>query len=88
MENVKTHVVFPKDLLKSLDRLIGKRKRSRFVVEATREKIERLKFSKALDKAAGAWKDKNHPDLKTQEDVNKYLKKTRAKTSRRIARLK
>lgn len=88
MENVKTHVVFPKELLKSLDHLIGKRKRSRFVVEATQEKIERLKFAEVLEKAAGSWKDKNHPDLKTQEDVNKYLKKMRAKTNKRIARLK
>ena len=88
MGNVKTHVVFPEDLLQSLDRFVGKRKRSHFVVEATQEKMEKLRFSKALDKAGGAWKDKNHLDLKTQEDVNKYLKKTRAKTTRRIARPK
>jgi Arc/MetJ-type ribon-helix-helix transcriptional regulator len=82
----KTQVVFPEDLLEEVDRVVGSRKRSEFVVEATREKLHRLRFAKALRRAAGSWSDENHPDLKTQADINRYLRKVRASTNRRLAR--
>jgi metal-responsive CopG/Arc/MetJ family transcriptional regulator len=60
----KAHLVFPQDLLQSIDKLVGKRKRSKFVVEATRKELKRVQFLQALKEAAGTWKDENHPDLK------------------------
>jgi metal-responsive CopG/Arc/MetJ family transcriptional regulator len=60
----KAHLVFPRDLLQSIDRLVGKRKRSKFVVEATRKELKRIQFLQALKEAAGSWKDKDHPELK------------------------
>ncbi len=82
----KTQVVFPEELLEEVDRVAGSRKRSEFVVEATREKLNRLRFARALRRAAGSWSDENHPDLKTQADINRYLGKVRASTRRRLAR--
>lgn len=84
---VKTTFIFPEDLLTAIDRLVRARKRTKFIVEATQEKLERLKFSMALDKAAGAWKDENHPDLKTQGDINQYLREIREPTNRRLTRI-
>jgi len=55
-------------------------------IEATQEKLERLRFSQALDKAAGAWKDNNHPHLKTQGDINQYLREIRVATNQRLKR--
>lgn len=85
-EKVKTHVMFPAELLQAIDKTVGGRKRSKFIVEATREKLEELKFQQVLESAAGCWKDENHADLKTQKDIRAYLKKTREITSKRINR--
>lgn len=86
MEKVKTHILFPAELLKDIDKTVGNRKRSRFIVHAAKEKLEELKLQKALEIAAGCWKDKNHPDLKTQEDIRAFLKKTREITDKRLKR--
>jgi len=80
----KTHLVFPTEVLQTIDQLVGKRKRSKFVVEAAREKIARERFLKALDEAAGAWTDENHPDLTTNEDIRRYLNRVRNSYHERI----
>lgn len=49
-KNNKTHLVFPRELLEMIDKLIGKRKRSKFVVEATKEKLARERFARVLKK--------------------------------------
>jgi hypothetical protein len=83
-EKVKTHVMFPSELLQAIDKTVGGRKRSRFIVEAAKEKLEELKFQQALEAAAGCWRDENHPDLKNQKDIRAYLKKAREITEKRI----
>lgn len=60
----KAHLIFPEDLLQAIDKLVGKRGRSKFVVEATRKELKRIRLQKALEKAAGAWKDDDHPEIK------------------------
>ncbi len=85
-EKVKTHVMFPAELLHAIDKTVGGRKRSRFIVEAAKEKLEELKFRQALEVAAGCWRDENHPDLKTQKDIKIYIKKARETTEKRIRR--
>ncbi|MFW6118631.1 MAG: hypothetical protein ACOC6R_03970 [Chloroflexota bacterium] len=59
----KAHLVFPEELLQAIDKLVGKRGRSKFVVEATRKELKRVQFLQALQEAAGSWKDENHPEL-------------------------
>jgi len=54
-EKIKTHVVFSAELLKAIDKSVGGRKRSRFIVEAAKEKLEELKFQKALDDNCLSW---------------------------------
>lgn len=83
----KTHLVFPRELLETIDELVGKRKRSSFVVEATQEKLAREKFSEILKKAAGCWTDKNHPELRTKKDVDKYIRRLRASYGKRSKRI-
>ncbi|TAL22224.1 MAG: hypothetical protein EPN94_11515 [Nitrospirae bacterium] len=86
-EKMKTHVIFPIELIEAIDKSVGGRKRSKFIVEAAKEKLEEIKFRQALEATAGCWKDENHPDLRTQKDIRIYLKKTREKTEQRIKRL-
>lgn len=37
----KAYLIFPEDLLQAIDKLVGKRGRSKFVVEATRKELKR-----------------------------------------------
>jgi len=59
----KAHLIFPEELLQAIDKLVGKRGRSKFVVEATRKELKRIQFLQALQEAAGSWKDEEHPEL-------------------------
>ena len=81
---MRMNVTLPEELVREIDRVAGRRKRSQFIVEAVRERLAKLRFSKALAQAAGAWSDENHPDLVTQEDINRYLRRARRATDKRI----
>ena len=65
----KAHIVMNHDILNEIDRVAGKRRRSFFIEEATREKLEKEKFLKVLEETKGAWSDKRHPELKTSKDM-------------------
>jgi metal-responsive CopG/Arc/MetJ family transcriptional regulator len=42
-QKVRINISVPKELLMAIDRMAGKRKRSRFIAEAVRERIESVK---------------------------------------------
>ena len=73
----KAHLVIPHEVLEEVDRIAGKRKRSLFITEATREKLERELFLRTLEETGGAWTDKNHPNLKTLRDLEHYVREKR-----------
>jgi Arc/MetJ-type ribon-helix-helix transcriptional regulator len=60
----RTHITLPEEIRADLDRLVGKRERSRFIVDALRKALLIARQKEALHEAAGAWKDKDHPELK------------------------
>ena len=60
----RTHIVIPEDLAREIDRVVGKRGRSAFLAEAGRKELKRLRMLRALERAAGSWKDKDHPELR------------------------
>ena len=63
MKTKRTHVVIPSDLSEEIDRLIGPRAKSKFIVSAVSRELKRIKQGHALEKACGAWKDEDHPEL-------------------------
>ena len=69
----KAHLVLPRDILEEVDHIAGKRKRSSFIAEATREKLQRERFLRTLEETQGAWSDKNHPELKTARDMEQFV---------------
>lgn len=83
MDKAKAHLVFPQELLDSIDKLVGKRKRSKFVVEAAQKELKRLQLQRALEKAAGAWKDENHPALK-KKGAYQWVRDLREEAERRF----
>jgi hypothetical protein len=48
--------------------------------------LAELKQKQALRAGAGAWTDENHPDLHTQEDINRYLGEIRGSMNARLSR--
>lgn len=62
--NQRTHVVMPRELIAQIDALVGKRGRSRFLADAASHELRRLRQLKALRRAAGSWKDSDHPELR------------------------
>jgi len=70
---VKTHFVFPEELLRDIDLIAGERKRSQFVVEAAKEKLERERRRKAFHEAKGLWKDHDYPEFRVMEDVENWV---------------
>jgi Arc/MetJ-type ribon-helix-helix transcriptional regulator len=86
MPTVKTQIVFPEELLQELDRHVKERQRSDFVVEAVQEKLQRLRLEESLSRAGGLWKDRS--DMKTDSQVNKYLKRLRGADTRRQSRMR
>lgn len=82
----KAHLVFPEDLLESIDKLVGKRKRSKFVVEAARKELKRIQFLQALQEAAGAWKDEDHPEL-AEKGIYQWVREQREEENKRFKEL-
>jgi len=85
--NVKAHLALPREILEEVDRIAGKRRRSLFIAEATREKIEKERFLRILDETHGAWGDENHPELRSPKDMERYLGRTRQSYRKRLKRI-
>lgn len=74
---MRTHLVLPDDLVKGVDELVGKRKRSRFIAEATREKLRRERLLKVLHETAGSLDLSRHPEWETSEKVVEWVRALR-----------
>ena len=73
----RTHVMLDDDVMEAIDQLVGQRGRSRFLEEAAREKLERLKLEKALASTAGILKEKEYPEFKDQASINEWVRAQR-----------
>jgi metal-responsive CopG/Arc/MetJ family transcriptional regulator len=84
--NVKrTHIVIPQQLVVEIDTLVGKRGRSAFLAQAAEKELMRLRQIKALESAAGSWKDADHPELKA--GAAKWVKKLRQEYEQRFEKV-
>jgi hypothetical protein len=61
---MRIHIVIPQDLVAEIDRVIGRRARSQFLVQAAAKELMRRRQLAALERATGAWADEDHPELK------------------------
>ena len=78
----RTHVVVPEELIREVDRLSGKRKRSQFIAQAIKREIQRLNYIVAVKETAGAWKTKEHPELKDGSET--WVRKLRDEDKKRL----
>jgi hypothetical protein len=82
MGSRRTHIVIPEPLVSEIDRLVGKRGRSEFLTQAAEKELRRLQQIKALENVAGAWKDKDHPELKA--GASHWVRELRRESDRRL----
>jgi metal-responsive CopG/Arc/MetJ family transcriptional regulator len=83
----KAHLVFPSEVLREVDHIAGKRRRSLFIVEATQEKLEKERFLKALEETKGVWTANRHPELQTKRDLERYVREKRRSYGKRLKRM-
>jgi hypothetical protein len=80
MSTRRTHILIPEALVNEIDRLVGKRGHSSFLTQAAQKELQRLRQVKALERVAGAWKDKDHPELRA--GAPKWVKRLREERER------
>src|SRR4051812_30148801 len=83
---MRTHIVVPEELIEEVDRVAGKRRRSRFVEEAIREKLSRQSQGDALAATAGVLSPSEYPEWKTPEKVSAWVKAGRQEDQTRLVR--
>jgi len=81
----RTHIVIPQQLVAEIDILVGKRSRSAFLTQAAENELMRLRQIKALEGAAGAWRNKDHPEL--EQGAAKWVKKLRREYDQRFEKV-
>lgn len=79
----QANFLLPEDLLDELKKTVAKRQQSKVVADALRKELKRLKLEKALKTSFGAWKDKEHPEIK--EGSEAFVRSLRK--SSRLSRL-
>ena len=85
MVTKRTHIAIPDDLATEIDAMVGKRGRSRFLVEAARRELKRRTMLAALERAEGAWKIAEHPELKGGAD--RWVRRQRQEAEQRFRRV-
>ena len=82
----RTHVVIPEEVVSAIDAVVGARGRSRFLVQAAERELRRIAQAGALDRAAGAWKVADHPEL--ANGAAAWVKSLRSEGEARLGRTK
>ncbi len=82
----RTHIVVPDELIREVDRLSGKRKRSKFITRAIQREIQRLDYIMAVRETSGVWDEKDHPELK--DGVEDWVKTLRKEDIKRLEEIK
>ena len=79
----KITVMLPEALLSRLREHVPARQRSRFILEAIEERLALEEQIAALAETAGAWSDQNHPEMRTDEDIDHWLDDLRESWSKK-----
>jgi metal-responsive CopG/Arc/MetJ family transcriptional regulator len=73
MSMVRMNITIPEDLADQLDKLIGNRKKSQFITEALKQKIEKIQhenLQKVLEEGYKVRKQESHSIAKEYESID------------------
>ncbi len=76
----RINVTFPVEVLELVDAVVSPRERNRFIVKAAEEAARRERLRRVLAQLRDegpAWRDEDHPELATPEDVDRWIRQLR-----------
>ena len=82
VEKERLNLYLPKPLVEDLRRYVPARARTQFVIDALDRELRRLQLKEALKASYGAWKDEDHPELATPEDIDRWIEEGRKTATR------
>ena len=74
---IRIHIVIPEDLAASVDRLVGRRRRSAFIAEAAAEKLARVRLVEVAEQAAGSLASIDVPGWESPEAASAWVRASR-----------
>ena len=77
----------PRETVEAIDRVVGRRGRSRFLTDAAEEKLRRIRLLEAADRVAGSLADVDTPGWNTPEEVDEWVRALRRADDDRLQRL-
>jgi len=82
VEKERLNLYLPKALVEDLRRYVPARARTQFVIDALSQELHRVQLREALKASYGAWKDEDHPELATPEDIDRWIEEGRKTATR------
>ena len=73
----RMNLYITKSVMDELRRAIPARERTKFVEEVLARELRKRKLREAIEKSYGAWKDEDHPDMMTGEDIDRWIEEQR-----------
>jgi hypothetical protein len=80
---VRAHVLMPRETVEAIDRVVGRRGRSRFLSDAAEEKLRRMRSLEAADRVAGSISEDEAPWWRTPDDILEWARALRSDTDNR-----
>lgn len=67
----------PIKLLEELQLYLPNWQEEQFLLDLLERELRRVRLQQAWEQSAGVWSDEDHPDLKTAEDIEAYIRQIR-----------
>jgi len=83
----KLSITVPKEVAEMLKEYVPSGKVSSYVAEILEYALQMEKQRRGLEAGLGAWKDEDHPDLKTPEDTQRFIRSLRKTGHDRLKRV-
>lgn len=77
LEQVRTHVLLPRELVDEIDRRVGPRRRSEFIARATRRVLDVEERLTTFDAFVGSLEDMEIPGWETPESAAEWVRQQR-----------
>lgn len=82
----RMNLYITKSLMDDLRRAVPARERTRFVEEILARELRRRRLLEVIDASYGAWKDENHPDMMTGEEIDRWIEEQRKLGARDLSK--
>src|SRR4051794_29640691 len=85
MARHRTLVQSPPEGIAEIDKIVGTRRRSAFLVDLAKREIKRQRLLKVFENREPIWKDQDHPEMRGDSD--NWIRQMRLESEGRFQRL-